>query len=100
MENEMVLTKESVLYNITDNYSNDMKDSICDEMINQNYGAMNNYLYRSTTNDYIVKLGMRNNVLLSENGYKTQFKYAKRNDHKNINVEKPIDTSSCCVSCT
>ena len=78
-----------------------MKDSICDEMINQNYGTTNNNLYRSTTNDYIVKLGMRNNVLLSENAYRTQFKYSKRNmDHKKVNVEKPIDTSSCCVSCT
>ena len=98
---EMVLPKESVINNITDNYSNDMKDSICDEMINQNYGTTNNNLYRSTTNDYIVKLGMRNNVLLSENAYRTQFKYSKRNmDHKKVNVEKPIDTSSCCVSCT
>ena len=98
---EMVLPKESVINNITDNYSNDMKDSICDEMVNQNYGTTNNNLYRSTTNDYIVKLGMRNNVLLSENAYRTQFKYSKRNmDHKKVNVEKPIDTSSCCVSCT
>ena len=98
---EMVLPKESVINNITDNYSNDMKDSICDEMINQNYGTTNNNLYRSTTNDYIVKLGMRNNILLSENAYRTQFKYSKRNmDHKKVNVEKPIDTSSCCVSCT
>ena len=99
---EMILPKESLINDIiNDDLSNDMKDSICDEMINQNYGTANNNLYRSTTNDYIVKLGMRNNVLLSENVYKTQFKFTKRNgEHKNVNVEKPIDTSSCCVSCT
>ena len=35
-------------------------------MISQNFGAANS-LIRSTTNDYINKLGFKNNVLWSEN---------------------------------
>ena len=46
--------------------SYNIKDSICDEMVSQNFGAANS-LIRSTTNDYINKLGFKNNVLWSEN---------------------------------
>ena len=86
--------------NINDNFfdSNDMKDSICDEMIAQNFG-MANSLIRSTTNDYINRLGFKNNVLWTENLYKNKAMKFKSN-FKKLNIEKPIDTSSCCAACT
>ena len=78
--------------------SNDIKDSICDEMITQNFGTANS-LIRSTTNDYINRLGFKNNVLWSENLYKNKAMKFKSN-FKKLNIEKPIDTSSCCAACT
>jgi len=86
--------------NVNDEYfdPNNMKDSICDEMISQNFGTANS-LIRSTTNDYINRLGFKNNVLWSENLYKNKALKFKSN-FKRLNIEKPIDTSSCCASCT
>ena len=86
--------------NINDNYFelNNIKDSICDEMVAQNFGTANN-LIRSTTNDYINRLGFKNNVLWSENLYKNKAMKFKSN-FKKLNIEKPIDTSSCCAACT
>ena len=86
--------------NINDEYfdPNNMKDSICDEMISQNFGTANS-LIRSTTNDYINRLGFKNNVLWSENLYRNKALKFKSN-FKKLNIEKPIDTSSCCASCT
>ena len=78
--------------------SNNIKDSICDEMITQNFGTANN-LIRSTTNDYINRLGFKNNLLWSENLYKNKAMKFKSN-FKKLNIEKPIDTSSCCAVCT
>ena len=77
---------------------NNIKDSICDEMISQNFVTANS-LVRSTTNDYINKLGFKNNVLWSENLYKNKALKFKSN-FKKLNIEKPIDTSSCCAACT
>ena len=86
--------------NANDNYfdTNNIKDSICDEMITQNFGTANS-LIRSTTNDYINRLGFKNNVLWSENLYKNKAMKFKSN-FKKLNIEKPIDTSSCCAVCT
>ena len=86
--------------NMNENYfeNNNFKDSICDEMITQNFGAANS-LVRSTTNDYINRLGFKNNVLWSENLYKNKALKFKSN-FKKLNIEKPIDTSSCCAACT
>lgn len=86
--------------NVNDEYfdPNNMKDSICDEMISQNFGTANS-LFRSTTNDYINRLGFKNNVLWSENLYRNKALKFKSN-FKKLNIEKPIDTSSCCASCT
>ena len=86
--------------NVNDDYfdPNNMKDSICDEMISQNFGTANS-LIRSTTNDYINRLGFKNNVLWSENLYRNKALKFKSN-FKKLNIEKPIDTSSCCASCT
>ena len=92
--------KDNNINNINDNYidSNNIKDSICDEMVTQNFGTANN-LIRSTTNDYINRLGFKNNVLWSENLYKNKAMKFKSN-FKKLNIEKPIDTSSCCAACT
>jgi hypothetical protein len=86
--------------NVNDEYfnPNNMNDSICDEMISQNFGTANS-LIRSTTNDYINRLGFKNNVLWSENLYRNKALKFKSN-FKKLNIEKPIDTSSCCASCT
>lgn len=86
--------------NVNDEYfnPNNMNDSICDEMISQNFGTANS-LIRSTTNDYINRLGFKNNVLWSENLYRNKALKFKTN-FKKLNIEKPIDTSSCCAACT
>ena len=78
--------------------NNNIKDSICDEMVSNNFGTANS-LIRSTTNDYINRLGFKNNVLWSENLYKNKAMKFKSN-FKKLNIEKPIDTSSCCAACT
>ena len=86
--------------NVNDEYfnPNNINDSICDEMISQNFGTANS-LIRSTTNDYINRLGFKNNVLWSENLYRNKALKFKTN-FKKLNIEKPIDTSSCCAACT
>ena len=99
-EEAIEITMPNKENNINDEYfdSNNIKDSICDEMISQNFGTANS-LIRSTTNDYINRLGFKNNVLWSENLYKNKvFKF--KSNFKKLNIEKPIDTSSCCASCT
>ena len=99
-EESLEITMPNKDNNINDNYfdSNNVKDSICDEMVTQNFGTANN-LIRSTTNDYINRLGFKNNVLWSENLYKNKALKFKSN-FKKLNIEKPIDTSSCCAACT
>ena len=81
-----------------DYFETNLKDSICDEMISNNFGTANS-LIRSTTNDYINRLGFKNNVLWSENLYKNKALKFKSN-FKKLNIEKPIDGSSCCAACT
>ena len=99
-EESLEITMPNKDNNINDNYFdlNNKKDSICDEMVAQNFGTANN-LIRSTTNDYINRLGFKNNVLWSENLYKNKAMKFKSN-FKKLNIEKPIDTSSCCAVCT
>ena len=99
-EEAIEITMPNKRNNINDDYfdSNSIKDSICDEMISQNFGTANN-LIRSTTNDYINRLGFKNNVLWSENLYKNKVMKFKSN-FKKLNLEKPIDTSTCCAACT
>ncbi len=86
--------------NMNENYfeNNNFKDSICDEMITQNFGAANS-LVRSTTNDYINRLGFKNNVLWSENLYKNKALKFKSN-FKKLNIENHIDTFTCFTACT
>ena len=74
---------------------NEVKDSICDEMISNNFNTKENII-RLTTNDYINKLGFHRNILWSDNLYKNKI----ISNYKNLNIEKPIDTSACCAACT
>ena len=74
---------------------NEVKDSICDEMISNNFNTKENII-RFTTNDYINKLGFHRNILWSDNLYKNKI----ISNYKNLNIEKPIDTSACCAACT
>ena len=67
-------------------------------MISQNFGTANS-LIRSTTNDYINKLGFKNNVLWTENLYKNKNNKFKSN-FKKLNIEKPIDTLNWWAFCT
>ena len=67
-------------------------------MVSQNFFT-NNSLIKSTTNDIINKVGVKNNVLWSDNVYQNKSKRYKSH-YKNLNVEKPIIISSCCTSCT
>ncbi len=99
-EESIEMTMPNKDNNINEDFfdSNNVKDSICDEMISQNFGTANS-LIRSTTNDYINKLGFKNNVLWSENLYKNKNNKFKSN-FKKLNIEKPIDTSTCCTACT
>ena len=99
-EESIEITMPNKENNLNDDFfdSNNIKDSICDEMISQNFGTANSVI-RSTTNDYINKLGFKNNVLWSENLYKNKNNKFKSN-FKKLNIEKPIDTSTCCAACT
>jgi len=86
-------------YNNTDSFNiKEIKDSICDEMTPRNNNS-GNYLIKATKNNYISKLGIKRNLIWSENLYhnKTQ---NKNENNKNLKIEKPIDNYACCTSCT
>ena len=55
---------------------------------------------RSTTNDYINKIGVKNNVVLSQELYKNKLFMRRNNDFGKLKIEKSIEASTCCVSCT
>ena len=71
------------------------EDSVCDE----NYEVANNK--RSTTNDYINKIGVKNNIVVSKDLVQNKlFMRRKNKDIGNLKIEKSVDSSTCCVSCT
>ena len=82
-------------YNNQDSSNND--SSVCDEMIASNYESNN--LGKSTINDYINKIGIRNNVVLTQELYKNKLFMRKNNRHE-LKIEKSVDPSTCCASCT
>ena len=82
-------------YNNQDSSNND--SSVCDEMIASNYESNN--LGKSTINDYINKIGIRNNVVLTQELYKNKLFMRKYNRHE-LKIEKSVDPSTCCASCT
>ena len=78
---------------------NDIKDSICDEMISKNLEARD-ILFKTKNNNYINKLGIKQNIIWSENLYNNNKIMKYKNNNKNFNIEKPIDAFACCTSCT
>jgi hypothetical protein len=97
-------TKELVTRNNIDNYDNYNNEdsghndsSVCDEMILSNIEQNN--LGRFTTNNYINKIGTRNNVVLSQQLYKNKY-FMRKNNSLDIKIEKSVDPSTCCASCT
>ena len=99
---DMENTKELITRNNIDNYNNedssDNDSSVCDEMILSNYESNN--FGRFTRNNYINRIGTRNNVVLSQELYKNKL-FMRENNQHNIKIEKSVDdTSTCCVSCT
>ena len=99
---EMTMPKESVNknYNLINTEYNFNDSSVCDEMISFNYETGFN-MGRSTTNDYINKIGVKNNVILSQELYKNKlFMRRNINDFGKLKIEKSIESSTCCVSCT
>ena len=98
---EMTMPKESLNknYNIVSTEYNFNDSSVCDEMISFNYDKGNNN-GRSTTNDYINKIGVKNNVVLSQELYKNKLFMRRNNDFGKLKIEKSIEASTCCVSCT
>jgi hypothetical protein len=96
--------KELVTRNNIDNYDNYNNEdsghndsSVCDEMILSNIEQNN--LGRFTTNNYINKIGARNNVVLSQQLYKNKY-FMRKNNSLDIKIEKSVDPSTCCASCT
>ena len=97
--------KEINIENKENKYNNDslnineIKDSICDEMISKNYEPKN-CLINPTNNNYINKLGIQQNIVWSENLYNNKIKKSKQFYNKKLNIEKSIDAFACCTSCT
>jgi hypothetical protein len=71
-----------------------IKDSICDEMIVSNFGTRT---IKPSRGDYINELNKKNNVI---NFYLNPELLKKREEYNTLIIEKPIEASNCCVSCT
>ena len=79
-----------------DNVFND--NSVCDEMVSMN-NEMANKKGRNTINDCINKIGVQNNLVVSKELYKDKL-FMRRNNNGKLQIEKSIEASTCCVSCT
>ena len=71
-----------------------IKDSICDEMIVSNFGTRT---IKPSRGDYINELNKKNNMF---NFYLNPELLKKREEYNTLIIEKPIEASNCCVSCT
>ena len=71
-----------------------IKDSICDEMIVSNFGTRT---IKPSRGDYINELNKKNNMI---NFYLNPELLKKREEYNTLIIEKPIEASNCCVSCT
>ena len=96
---EMTIPKETKNINIVNTENNINDSSVCDEMISFNYEIPNKF-GKNTTNDYINKIGVKNNVVFSQELYKNKWFMKRNNDFGNLTIEKSIETSSCCVCCS
>ena len=77
-----------------DNLIND--NSVCDEMVSMNNEIPNN---NGRNNDYINKIGVKNNLVVSKELYKNKL-LTRRNNNGKLQIEKSVEVSTCCVSCT
>ena len=68
-------------------------------MISKNLEARD-ILFKTKNNNYINKLGKKQNIIWSENLYNNNKIMKYKNNNKNFNIEKPIDAFACCTSCT
>jgi hypothetical protein len=67
-----------------------IKDSICDEMITNNF-QKNNILKNNSNNN-------NNNIIKNIEYYNTESKLNSNN--KQLKLERGIDSNSCCTACT
>ena len=98
---EMTMPKESTNnnYNIVNTEYSLNDSSVCEEMVSCNYGNANS-LARNTTNDYINKIGSKNNVVFSKELYKNKYFMRRNHIFDKLKIEKSVDSSTCCMSCT
>jgi len=75
------------------------ENSICDEMASSNCNIIKNNI-RNNTNDYINKIGVKNNYVVSKELYKNKIFMRRNNNNGKLQIEKSIEASTCCVSCT
>ena len=99
INNKDQLNTEEINNNKESFYLNEKKDSICDEMISKNLEARD-ILFKTKNNNYINKLGKKQNIIWSENLYNNNKIMKYKNNNKNFNIDKPIDAFACCTSCT
>ena len=94
---EMSMPRENI-NNIDDiNKENLFNDnSICDEMVSMNFDIPNN---NWKNNDYINKIGIKNNLVVSKELYKNK-QFMRKNNNGRLQIEKSVEASTCCVSCT
>ena len=71
-------------------------NSICDEMVSMNFDIPNN---KWKNKDYINKIGVKNNLVVSKELYKNKL-FMRKNNNGRLQIEKSIEASTCCVSCT
>ena len=98
-DNSVEITRPNKEINLTEEPIDlgEIKDSICEEIGSQDFKG-GNYLNSSVTKNYINKLGTKHNIIWSESLYNN--KNRQKNDIIPLNIEKPIDSFTCCTSCT
>ena len=94
---EIVGLNKDNIKNEENNEINEIKDSICDE-VGSKKDDKENGLVRTSTNNYINKLGTKKNIIWSDHLYNN--KMMNNCNNKPLNVEKPTDSFACCASCT
>jgi hypothetical protein len=95
---EMSMPRENINKIETVNNENLINDnSVCDEMVSMNYDIPNN---NGKNNDYINKIGVKNNLVISKELYKNKLLTRRNNNNGKLQIEKSVEVSTCCVSCT
>ena len=96
---EMTIPKEINKLDTINNENLFNDNSVCDEMISMNYDIANKNK-RSTTNDYINKIGVKNNIVSKETNHIAMRRNNNTGKFGKLQIEKSIEASTCCVSCT